>query len=251
MLQAFATVAPEEIVLFALVDDHAHVVVRVEPAKLSDLQGSLTRVLNSRSAAPFSPPFARPVTTRSHLESLVSYCLNQFEHHGLADDPATATGSCFPDLAGARRIPDFALQIVAALPRFRLRDAYTAVGLDTKLVPASDEEVRRLGPATLCEVVARTFAVGPDLSGNEAVVAQARRVAAKLARDTGLRPRDLAEALHTTGDAVARMAKRPVAEADLKAVRLRIALEQAAATRVPAVVSEPPPPAYIVTRTVN
>ncbi len=238
VLRAIASVAGRDIALFAIVDDHVHIVVIVTPERLARVQGALSRVLNNRSAAPFSAPFVRPVTTRSHMASLVAYCLKQFEHHGLADDPSIATGSCFPDLIGARRIPGLTLRISTALPRFQLREAHAAVGLSTAIVPADDTTVRGLGPRRLAQCVAHVFAVDPAFVGNTVAVVAARRVAVRLALQVGMRPRDIADALHITPIAAARLATRPVEEADLRAVRKRVALQDAAAAR-------PRPPLFV------
>lgn len=241
VLRVLASVVGRDIVLFAIVDDHVHIVLILNPARLRRVQAALSKVLNNRSAAPFSSPYMRPVETRTHMNSLVAYCLNQFPHHGLADDPATATGSCFPDLIGARRLPGMNLQIATALPRFRQRDAYEAVGLAAEVVPAEDAELRHLGAARLAELVAETLGVGPGFVGNGASIATARRVAARLALDVGFRPRDIAEPLAITAIAAARLAIRPVEEADLRAVRKRVALLNAVAARTftPGVVREP------------
>ena len=162
-------------VCFALVDDHVHLVLR-----------------------------------RRHLVTLVGYCLGQFAHHGLADDPAVATGSFFPDLVGARRVPGLSLLLAAALPRFRAQEAYAAVGLVNELQPASDAELRALGPFRLVELVAQTFARGPALAGRSPARLAARQVAARLAAEVGLRPRDLAAALGVSVSAANRIAAAPM-----------------------------------------
>ncbi|MSQ01336.1 MAG: hypothetical protein EXR71_05490 [Myxococcales bacterium] len=248
LLRALAHVGGRDIVLFAIVDDHVHIVLIVSPARLRRLQGALSKVVRNRAAVAVSPPYVRPVATRAHMVSLVGYCLSQFAHHGLAADPALATGSCFHDLVGARRLPGLSLQIATALPRFRLRDAYEAVGLAHEVAPAEDAELRRLGSARLAELVAETLGVGPGFVGNTACVATARRVASRLALDVGFRPRDIAEPLGITAVAAARLAGRPVENADLRAVRTRVALVAAAAARTsaPIVVREPSAAPYVV-----
>ncbi len=165
------------------------------------------------------------------MASLVRYCLTQSAHHGLPDDPAIATGSCFPDLIGARRLPGLTLRVTTALPRFRLRDAYEAVGLASPLSPAGDAELRALGGTRLAELVSATLCTGPGFAGNHADVVRGRRVAAHLAQAVGLRPRDLALPLGITETAAARLSSRSVEKADLGAVRVRVALEGAVATR--------------------
>lgn len=253
VLRALASVAGGAIVLFAVVDDHVHLVLSLPPSPLHRLQASITKVLNHRSAVRFSPPFLRPVVTRTHLESLVGYCLNQTRHHGLAEDPAMATGSCFADLIGARRIPGLALPLPAVLPRFQMATAFAAVDLPVDLQAADAGALRHLGAARLAEVVAETLCVGPGFSGNAARVAEARRVAARLAIDVGFRPRDIAEPLEVTPIAVARLANRPVEEADLRSVRKRVALLAAVSGRrlSPELVRERPPLAYRVGESVG
>jgi hypothetical protein len=243
--RAMAAAAGKVLVLFALVDDHVHAVVAVEPGGLRRVQASLSRVLSGRSAVPLAAPYAKPVVTRKHMETLVGYCLDQFTHHGLADDPASASGSCFPDLVGARVLPGLSLQITTVLPRFQLREAYAAVGLSQPLQPASHAEVRALGSARLVDLVAATFAVGPDLRGRRAEVVLVRRVTARLALDAGLRPRDLGEALGVCASTLNRLATAPVNDADLVAVRLRIALVRAVAERGPGLVRDSASSSYV------
>ena len=88
------------------------------------------------------------------------------------------------------------MRIAKALPRYRLRNLYAAVGLPlVALVPASDDDVRSLGAARLCQLVAESLTIGPELVGNAAEVAHARRITARLAGDCGLRARDVSHAL--------------------------------------------------------
>ncbi len=218
-------------VCFALVDDHVHLVLRLPVGRLARVQGALTRVLNARSAAPFGPAYVRQVASRQHLVTLVGYCLGQFAHHGLADDPAVTTGSFFPNLIGARRVPGLSLLLAAALPRFRAREAYAAVARLHELQPASDAELRALGPIRLVDLVAQTFATGPALRGQRPGKLATRQVAARLAAEVGLRPRDLAEALGVSVSAANRLAAAPLPEADARAERLRVSLAAAAANR--------------------
>jgi REP element-mobilizing transposase RayT len=223
-VRAMADVAGREVVLFALVDDHIHVVAIGEPRRLSRVQAALARALGGRAAAPLAPAFVRPVGTRSHLEWLVNYCLTQFEHHGITENAATATGSCFADLAGARLVTGLELPLKTVLPRFRVREAYVAIGLGSELAPMELPELRRLGAARLAELVADTYCVGPGLEGNAAGVVRARRALAQLGRDAGFRPGEIADAAGITAAAAGRLLARPVPEAELHAVRLRAAI---------------------------
>lgn len=232
VLRAIATSGGESIILFALVDDHVHIVVYVDPVKLPMLVRSLSTVLTNRAAVPLAPTFVREVESRQHLRNLVDYCLTQISHHGLPWSAATDTGSCFPDLVGARRIPGMQLPIARALPRLRLREAYNVVGLPPEaLEPASDDTLRALGAVRLAELTAETFALGPGLDGNEAAIANARKVFATLAVEAGFRLRDIAHALDVSPSAAARLVRRAVDAKDTRAVRLRVALEMAVRSR--------------------
>lgn len=226
-LRALGEVAGGAVLLFSLVDDHVHVVLMAEPERIRRLQAGITRVFNFRASARFTPPFVREVESRNHLLTLVRYCLTQFEHHGLAESARTATGSCFPDLVGARRVPGLELGLRRALPRFQLREAYAAVGLAAELVPAPDAALRGLGARGLAEVVAATFGLGPGLEGNQPGPRLARRVVVQLASGAGIARAEVAAALGITPTAAARIAARPVPEADLRAVRLHAALRAA------------------------
>lgn len=238
VLRAVARVAGMHVVLFALVDDHVHVVVFVDSASLGRLSRSLTMVLTHRAAVPLAPVWVQPVESRGHMATLPRYCLGQLGHHGLPGHPATATGSCFPDLVGARRVPGLGMPLLQALPRFRQRDAYEHVGLPpVPLAPATDDQLRALGAVRLADLVAQALAVGPALVGNRAEVVEARGVVGRLAAECGLRSRDVAHALGVTDGAAWRLARREVEAATLRAARLRVALEVAVGA-VPVVVRD-------------
>lgn len=255
-LHALAAVAGAFIVLFAIVDDHLHLVIHVDPKKFGVVQRSLTKVLRRRAGAPLGRIDIRRVETRSHLNNLVGYCLKQPRHHGLRWDPATTTGSCFPDLVGARRIDGLTLPLSTVLPRFELRDAFAAVSLPgTRILPASDDALRALGPVRLAELTGDALACSTPFASNTPIDRRARRVFAALATAAGFTPRDIAHALTITHTAACRLAKLTVEPADEHVVRVRVSLETAAAARpIPepapnpraSVVSDPEPTFYQV-----
>lgn len=241
MVCAIGDVAGPAAILFAVVDDHVHVVLVGELAQLIRVKTGLSRAFNARSVVRFDPPFVREVTTRAHLLSLVRYCLTQAEHHGIAGHPAVATGSCFADLVGARRVPGLSLPLSAVLPRLQRRELYEAVGFAGEIAPASPDALARLGAEGLCELVAATMCLPPGLRGNTGRVADARRLVARLAAAAGMRPTEAARALEITPTAAARLGERPVEAGLEQAAHQRLALELAVRARGSGVAGPRPP----------
>lgn len=235
-VRALGRVAGDAVVLFALVDDHVHVVLFCEEAHVGRLARAILLALRRLAAAAIEPAHVRPVRDRSHLEWLVGYLLGQPEHHGLSEHPALTTGSCWPDLVGARRVPGLTLPLLRALPRFRLRDACRHVGLpEVELRPVSLDVVRAAGAVRLAETVASALAVGPGLEGNAPPVVEARAAIVQLGTAAGIHLAELAHALGVGPDAARKMGARPPDEGVLRAARTALALEAAvrAGTHVP------------------
>ncbi|MES2642112.1 MAG: hypothetical protein V4850_21700 [Myxococcota bacterium] len=229
-VRALGRVAGDNVALFALVDDHVHVVVFCEEARVGRLARAILLALRPLAAAGLEPAFTRPVRDRGHLEWLVGYLLTQPEHHGLQEHPALTTGSCYRDLVGARRVPGLSLPIVQALPRFRLRDAGRHVGLpDVDLSPVSDEGVRAAGATRLLAAATAALAGGPDPRGNDPEVVVARRAVMHLGLAAGIHLAELAHVLGVSVDAARRIGARGVADPVSHAVRLTLALEAAVA----------------------
>lgn len=245
LVRTIARVAPKAVSLFCVVDDHLHVVFFCKKEELGRYVQRASLAFRPRAATPLAQAYVRPVRDRSHMEWLaVAYILRQPVKHGLSARPATWSGSCFADLIGARVLPGLELRIADALPRWRLRAAYEAVGLRAeRLSAAPDDLVRRLGATRI--VAAASFAAGahPELHGMGEPEVIARRAAVSLAKAAGLGTGEIAWALDVTPQAVNRLAGRDVPAALVKAVRLRLALEEAAA-ELPAVVEEPEAAAY-------
>ena len=120
-----------ELLLFCVVDDHVHLVLRGTAKRVGQLAGNVSQSLR-RSGTPLDRARIRPVSSRSHLRTLVRYVLDQTTHHTLstAPHPALWPGSSFWDLVGARAMPGFgATPLREALPRLTSDDVWGAVGL--------------------------------------------------------------------------------------------------------------------------
>ena len=222
-LRALARVAGDQILLFGLADDHLHLV----SPQAGPLARAVLLALRPLAASTLDPAHLRPVEDRTHLSWLVTYLLGQPDKHRLPGHPALWTGSCFPDLVGARRLfPGIAGRLAAQLPRYRLRQAYEHLGLaPAPLVPADDEATRAAGASRILAAAGAVLAAGPDLSGKTAERVLARKAAAIVAGQCGIHSTELAWALGQPARSARRLAGDAVEPALLTAVRLRLSLE--------------------------
>ncbi len=124
-----ARVAGAWIVSFSIADEHAHLIVLGDRDRIGRLRRNLSLALGAASSEPLDPSWARPLASRAHLQSTFEYQLTQVDHHGLPAHPALWSGSVFQDLIGARLLDGLQLKLPEALPRYRVRDALSAVGL--------------------------------------------------------------------------------------------------------------------------
>jgi hypothetical protein len=243
-VRALARVAGGRMALFFVADDHVHLVVHAPESGVGRLGRDLLLALRAVAEAPIQPGRPKPVAGRDHMRTLLRYVLTQTSHHRIPVHPALWTGSCVPDLLGARRIPGLDLQLGEALPRAGEGEVLEAVELDSApLVPADDALLRGLGPARIAAAAAR--AAGVVLEGRSAPVVEARTAAVQLGRALGLPPSLLAEVLGVTPRSVGYLTARPAPEALLAAVRRRVALDERVASQ-PLLLAEPAPPPWVL-----
>jgi len=143
-VRELARVAGGQIILFCLVDEHIHVAVLSESAVIGRIARSILLCMRQRADGLPEPAHLRQVKTRSHMQWLVRYLLEQPSKHGLPGHQALWSGSCFLDLAGCRIVQGLQIQkrLTEVLPRLRLRDIYQAVGLPSEeLNPLPVKEV--------------------------------------------------------------------------------------------------------------
>lgn len=233
LVRALARVAGAGQLLFNLVDEHLHSVVRtVHPGRLAD---GLHRVLRSRRRdLVIDPPHVKPVGERAYLLSLVRYVLRQTEHHqvgGGAVPLALWTGSCVQDLLGVRLLPGFDTgPLVSELPRLNQREVLELVGLPRERIePATDEALARAGPGCVVELAAGVHVVGPVLAGRSEAAVRARALAAHVAHRVGVSTRSLARLLGVQLRAVEYLVRRAVDPREVLVLRRRLTLEERAA----------------------
>jgi hypothetical protein len=225
-VRALARVGGPGLLIFSLVDDHIHVVVEVEKSVRLRARG-ICLALFSEPAFPVGEFWMRPVDGRSHLFNTVRYYLRQTGHHRIAVHPALWTGSCFPDLVGARRLPGFSKRLGEYLPRMSRMELLEAAGLGgVDLKPADDGVIRHIGACRLAEATSASLALDPKLEGREADVVLARAAVCRLANGAGLARSEVVHALGIPLRSAQRLAHFPVPEDVLAAVRLRSSLEE-------------------------
>jgi hypothetical protein len=214
------------LLLFAIVDDHVHVLIACARADLAARRSALSRALASIAVASLAPTHVRPVETRAHLQRCVRYFLEQSAHHGLDVDLALDPGSCFQDLVGARCLPGFdPRRLKRALPRVTRADLLSIVGLPASAVePAKPEDLRRAGITLIVRAAAGAVGAPVELIGRTARVVQARRASAHLCDEARLSRRDLLRALGASSAAIRRLAHEPVPAPLLRAARIRVSL---------------------------
>lgn len=180
----------DALVLFAFADEHGHFVVEGDRRAVGHRLTGLSRALVHLSGAQLEPARVRDVADRSHLRSLVGYLVSQPRHHGAGSWEAT----CLPDLVGARRL-GLPTRISELLPRDDLPAmALAAAGLNLhRIEPATDAELRALGPARVHAAGLAALGLDPEGLRVPARVAH-ERVFRHLADQLGFGPaaRDLA-----------------------------------------------------------
>lgn len=219
------------LVMFCVVDDHVHVIVICDERDCWVHARSFKLSMAAVAAVPTKPVHIEPVHGRNHMESVHRYVLRQPSHHGLPGHQALWTGSCFPDLVGARWIPNLDLRIADVLPRYGAEHACRKVGLSIQdLAPLPLDEVRSAGPRALALASAAACASDPATKSKNAQSVLARRVACTLARQSGMPTKEIAWALDLHPSNARKLVAKPPPTSALLAARRRLALERAAAT---------------------
>lgn len=214
-----ARVGGERLELFAIVDDHVHLLVRGDGGGAAS---GVSRAMRAAGAAGLQRAFLREVEGRTHHTTLIGYLCRQVVRHGLREHPALYAGTCAPDLLGVRVLAEFdARRIGESLPRLDVRaEAARACGVGPgALRSATDAEIAALGTARLWEIArAAGGIVGSErdyhaVAVRTAFAALARGSTGEVATTTGL------------GDRMVRRLRSGEPDARLvDAIRRRVAL---------------------------
>jgi hypothetical protein len=227
LVRALARTGRERLFAFGLADDHAHGGITGERPRMiaRDVRRALLAV---RPDLRLQAPHLKLVDRRPYLRWLVTYVLRQVKKHELGAHPALWSGSCFQDLVGARLLSGYSgAPLRAALPPLRIRDLLEDMGLEpVPLEPVCDEQLRGAGPERLVTLAASVYCVGPQLTGRSSPVVAARALAAAVGVKLGFSRAALAPLLGATPQTIGRLATRTPDPAAVRALRLRLVLEE-------------------------
>jgi hypothetical protein len=229
-VRALVRTAARQLALFCLADDHVHAVTEGNRAATGHLGRALRAALSNAAGVPIDAARIRRVESRSHAEWLArNYIVAQPTKHGLRDDPALYSGSCFQDLVGARHIVE--LRIGDLLPRFRIEDVLQTLGLPAKRVsPVGKDTIRRLGVARVADAAASAVALG-TLDGMTVRTVRARRTVVQLCDRAEIARREIAHALALSPRSVRLIASGELDVELARAVCVRLAIEELRANR--------------------
>jgi len=229
VVRTIARVVGEEVVLFCVLQDQVQLVVICDRRSSGRIRQACLVAFNAVSGVPLHMDRAKPISERRHLAWLAKHTMSLFGHSDTVPvHPALWSGSCFPDLIGARSVKGLRMRLGEALPTFHARDAFKAVGLPLReLNPADALAVRAAGASRVASAVAAAWAVGPVLKGLTDPAVQTLRRTVSLCRWAEIENAETASALSKSARTVQRMAERPVPLVRLKPARLRLALEDA------------------------
>ncbi len=240
-LHRLAPTVTDRALLFCLVDDHVHLVLRAERAEAGRIGQAVLFAL--RAVAPhLQRAHIRPVEGRSHLLWRVRYCLQQPSHHGLQTHPALYSGSCLPDLLGARLLPGLRLCLHEELPRLRAGELLSHVGLsevglsEDPLVEPDEAELRGVGFHSLMEVSAAALALDLPLAGHGPLAVAARIAVVQL---SGASNKSLGAELQVSRETLRRYRLTDVQPGLQRAIGRQLALRQRMAESAGLVRDEP------------
>ena len=224
-VHALVAVAGDHLALFNIVKEHKHALIRKQ-GSIKKLGGDIKRALSAVSEEPLNDPWSERIEGTKHKEALLRYFLRQPSHHDADEHDALWTGSCFLDLAGARIIDGLRLQIWDLLPNVSRSIIYRHVGLPS-VEPVTLEEIRMLGAVRLVAAASAALAADPRLLGKGKLERRGRSLAVELARRAGIPASEMRWALALPKTSYYRALEEPVNELDMRAVRKRLALEEA------------------------
>ena len=233
VVRTLAHVAGKNLVLFNVVDDHAHLVLLGTLDMVRRLRRGLVLSLRPVASTQVRVAHAESIASRAHLSRLVPYVLTQTSHHGLAVHPAIWTGSAFVDLVGARILPGLHLQLNRVLPRLTLAEICRALHPNLKpVLEMPQEEIRTLGMNRVLQAATAVFACNLNPVDKMPNTVRARWAAANVANQAGIHPHDIAWTMGATRRSVRNWLRTTNDEAYLRAVRIRLALEERVASLV-------------------
>lgn len=228
-LHTLARIAGKVMLLFSIVDDHLHLVSTGDREFTRRLRQSILQALTPIADVTLGRSWVGRVKGRKHLLRLIRYHVVQVVKHNIQRaHPALWSGSCFQDLAGARKLPGLELQTGENLPREQIKAvACQEVGLPGFSAPPIDVTMlRTLGIARIKAAAASALAADPDFTGRSKAVVLARQVTSRLGILAGISKREIGWALNLSRQGLSRLLQTKTPDALLNAARSRLAIEE-------------------------
>jgi hypothetical protein len=225
-LHRIGRVCKGNLVLFALIAEHLHLIAQLSRAAAGRLAQSVLLTLRPLVKTPLASSYIKEVEGPGHMYRSVRYELEQPKKHGMPGHPALWPGSCLPELVGARVIPGLTLRIKEAEPTFKVERALKILRLPgEKVQPAGRRQLRSAGAARIVAATAAAFGVEPTLEGNRPHVRIARRAVAYIADKIGLPTADIKVVTGLDEHSLWRLRRREVSDTCIDAIRRRVTLE--------------------------
>ncbi len=235
-IHSLVRVAGSQLAAFGIAAEHTHVLLHCERPRAGLLARALLKSLRAVAGpVPLEPARLQPVLEPDHLWWLHDYLLQLPSRAGLPTHPALWEGSPLPDLLGARWLPGFNPLLPELLEGWGPERACRLVGLPTVPVALTPHQVRMSGIGRIAAAAAAATAAPPGKDGRASSQVVARRAAARLARRAGLPPSELAWAFGQSRRTAYRLAADPLQASALRALELRLGLEQAVADQPAAI----------------
>jgi hypothetical protein len=185
-VKTLVRVLQQHLLLFSIVDDHIHLLIKADKKTRAVLLSAAHRALAAIGhETKLCPAWYEEVETRRHLLTLVEYYGRQPSHHDLAQRDVLWEGSSVMDLIGARKLEFYDGTLWrAAVPRWREGDLLRKFGI-YKLKQASDKDIAAMGPEKLLYAATVAFCAQPGLRGKQPSAVLARAIVVHLGRHIG------------------------------------------------------------------
>lgn len=224
-LHRLGQVCKGNLVLFALIAEHLHLIVLLSRAAAGRLAQAVQLTLRPLVKTPLATSFIEEVDGRGHMYRSVKYELEQPKKHGMPGPAALWPGSCLPELVGARFIPGLALRITEALPTFQVQQALRVLKLPgVEVPPAERQQLRAAGATRLVSATAAALGV-ESLKGNRPREITARMAVVYIATRLDIPSTEVQSATGMNRQTLYRLRRRAVCPEYIDAIRRRIALE--------------------------
>lgn len=225
-LHRIGRVCRGNLVLFALIAEHLHLIALLSRAAAGRLAHRVLLTLRPMVQTPLATSYIKEVEGPGHMYRSVRYELKQPTKHDMPGPPALWPGSCLPELVGARLIPGLTLRIQEALPTFQVKQALKILGLPGEMIlPAGRRQLRAAGASRLVAATAAALGAEPTLKGNRTRETTARRVLAHIAAKIEMPFPEIKSATGLDEHSLWRLRGREVSGETIDAIRRRVALE--------------------------